>query len=482
MLNTSVKDLAEKIRSKDISALELTQFYIDRIEKHNGLINAVIAERFDRALSDARLADKMVRADASLGPLHGIPMTIKDAYEVTGLTCDVGHLPYKGRVSTQDAVVVQRLRAAGAIILGKTNTPLLCADLQTYNAIHGTTNNPHDLAHTPGGSSGGAAAALASGMTPLEFGSDIGGSIRTPAHFCGVFGHKSTFGVIPQSGHVPPVHGARTGSALNVVGPLARTVTDLELAFNVTVGLDERVGSGLRLALPHCKIRSPRSLRVGLWLGDDYCPVDAELLRGIERAARVLESEGAIVEEAKPDFSLAEHHETYLMHLAPIIAAGFGPKEIDIMQSVVSTTSPSDKSPSVIQARGSLLPHREWLFWNEIRAHLADQWTDFFNSYDVLICPISPTTAMPHDQETSYSARKIWVNGHARPYSDNVVWAGVATLCGLPATAVPVGLHSNGLPYGLQIIGPQYADRTTLSVARMLEGVGYQSRLADGYA
>ncbi len=481
MLNTSAKELAMRMWMGELSSVEVTQFYIDRIDKHNPAVNAVIAERFEVALDEARQADEKVRRGEPLGALHGLPMTIKDAYEVAGLTCEVGHLPFKGRVSDTDAVVVQRLRAAGAIILGKTNTPLHCADLQTYNDIHGTTNNPHNLAHTPGGSSGGAAAALASGMTPLEFGSDIGGSIRTPSHFCGLFGHKPTFDIVPQRGHVPPAHGAKTTGELSVMGPLARSVDDLELAFDVTVGLDEKPGSGLRLELPSSAIDSPKQLRVGLWLGDDFCPVDTEILAGIEQAATSLEAMGAQVEEAKPAFSLAEHHETYLMNLSPIIAAGFGPDEIAMMERIAAASAPDDKSQTALQARGSVLAHREWFLWNEIRAHLAEQWRAFFSDYDVLICPVTPTTAMPHDQETPFGQRKIWVNGEARPYFDNVVWAGVATLCNLPSTAVPVGRHSNGLPFGLQIVGPEYADRTTMAVARWLEEAGYVTKLAEGY-
>ena len=481
MLNTSAKDLARRMGMGELSSVEVTQFYIDRIEKHNPAINAVIAERFEAALDEARQADEKVRRGEPLGALHGLPMTIKDAYEVTGLTCEVGHLPFKGRVSDRDAVVVQRLRAAGAIILGKTNTPLHCADLQTYNAIHGTTNNPHDVARTPGGSSGGAAAALASGMTPLELGSDIGGSIRTPSHFCGLFGHKPTFDIVPQRGHVPPAHGALTTSALGVMGPLARSVEDLELLLDVTAGFDTKPGSGLELALPASRVESVKHLRVGVWLGDDYCPVDHEILAGIERAVQALALQGAEVSEAKPDFSLAEHHETYLMHLAPIIGVNFGPDEIALMQRVARELGPDDKSHNAIQARGTLLPHRDWLIWNEIRAHMLAKWGGFFEDYDVLICPVTPTTAMPHDQDTPFGARKIMVNGESRPYSDNVVWAGVATLCSLPSTAVPVGRHSNGLPFGLQVIGPEYGDRTTLAVARWLEEAGYITRLAEGY-
>ena len=482
MLDNNAKGLVRLIKNQELSSFEVTEYFIGRIEAHNGAINAVIAERFEAGRKEAQRADEMVKRGEPLGALHGLPMTIKDAYEVTGLTCEVGHLPFKGRVSDTDAVVVRRLRAAGAIILGKTNTPLHCADLQTYNAIHGTTNNPHDVARTPGGSSGGAAAALAAGMTPLEFGSDIGGSIRTPSHFCGLFGHKPTFDIVPQRGHVPPAHGAMTTSALGVMGPLARSVDDLELAFNVTVGFDSKPGVGAELALPPSNIESVKHLRVGLWLGDDYCPVDHEILAGIEQAVQALASQGAAVTEAKPDFSLAEHHETYLMHLSPIIGASFGPYEIALMERVARELGPDDKSHNAIQARGTLLPHREWLIWNEIRAHLVAKWAAFFEDYDVLICPVTPTTAMPHDQDTPFGARKILVNGEPRPYSDNIVWAGVATLCSLPSTAVPVGRHSDGLPFGLQVIGPEYGDRTTLAVASMLESMGYTAELASGFS
>ena len=487
MLHTSAKELAMRMWMGDLSSVELTRFYIDRIEKHNPAINAVIAERFEAALAEARQADKKVRDGEPMGALHRLPMTIKDAYEVTGLTCEVGHLPFEGRVSDTDtdtgtdAVVVKRLRAAGAVILGKTNTPPYCADWQTFNDIHGTTNNPHNLAHTPGGSSGGAAEALASGMAPLEFGSELGGSIRTPSHFSGLFGHKPTFDIVPQRGHVPPTHGAKQTGALDVMGPLARSVDDLELAFDVTVGIDGKPGSGLRLELPPSALDSPKQLRLGLWLGDDFCPVDNEILVGIEQAARSLEAVGARVEEHKPAFSLAEHHETYLMNLSTIVAAVFGPDEIAVMEQIAAASPPDDKSPTTLQARGAVLAHREWFLWKEVRAHLADQWRTFFSDHDILICPVTPTTAMPHDQETPLGQRKIWVNGETRPYFGNLVWAGVATLSNLPSTAVPVGRHSTGFPFGLQIVGPEYADRPTMAVARWLEEAGYVTRLAEGY-
>lgn len=215
----NARQLGRDIATGTLSSRDVTQFYIDRIRKYNPSLNAIVAERFDSALQDADKADQARQNGQPLGPLHGVPMTLKDAFEVEGLSCDVGVPDYAGTVSTTDSVVTQRLKAAGAIILGKTNTPFMCGDWQSFNDVHGTSNNPFDLAHTPGGSSGGAAAALAAGLTPLEYGSDIGGSIRVPAHYCGLFGHKPTHGIIPTRGHVPPKHGTLSAGDLNVVGP-----------------------------------------------------------------------------------------------------------------------------------------------------------------------------------------------------------------------------------------------------------------------
>ena len=481
ILEVSAAQLGDKISRGELTSTEVTEFFIERIEKYNLDINAVIDTRFDKALTEAKLADEKRENGAIDGPLHGVPITIKDAFEVVGLTCDVGYPAFAGRVSQTDAVVVQRLKAAGAIIIGKTNTPLLCADLQSYNDLHGTTNNPYNTAHTPGGSSGGSAAALAAGFTPLEFGSDIGGSIRTPAHFCGLFGHKPTYGIIPARGHVPPVHGALTESALSVVGPLARSVDDIELAFNLTLGLEKPSATALQLTLPETRATKPKNLRVGLWPGDPYCPIDDEIAHGIARAAKTLEEQGATIVDARPDFTLAEHHEVYLMNLGPIIARGFSTVQVENLTNAVENAAPGDKSADIIQARGALLAHREWLVWHEMKARLGAKWAEFFENIDVLLAPATPTPAMPHLPDKPFNAREITVNGMQRPYSDNVVWAGLASLCELPATAVPLGKHSSGLPIGMQIIGPVYGDRTTMAAARMLEQAGFAFVRAEAY-
>ncbi len=481
ILNLSAKQVGEKIGKGELSAVEITNFFIDRIEKYNPDINAVIDTRFEKALDEAKQADADRVAGKTSGPLHGMPMTIKDAFEVIGLTCDVGHAPFAGTVSTADAVIVQRLKAAGAIIIGKTNTPLLCSDLQSYNDIHGTTNNPHNVAHTPGGSSGGSAAALTAGFTPLEYGSDIGGSIRTPSHFCGLFGHKPTYGIIPQRGHVPPVHGAMSAPAINVVGPIARCMDDIDMAFEITVGLEAPEAAGLQLNLPDARVKTAKDLRVGIWASDPYCPVDNEITAGIETAARTLEAEGATVKDIAPQFTLAENHEIYLMHLWPIVGAEFAASEIDAMTKLVANAAPDDKSANVMQARGTLLPYREWLVWREMQAHIVAKWAKLFEDIDVLLCPVTPTPAMPHMQDKPIGEREIMVNGKLRPYLDNIVWAGLASLSGLPSTAVPLGKHSSGLPIGMQVIGPAYGDKTTMATARMLEQAGYSFQRPEAY-
>ena len=477
----NARQLGKDIAAGTLSSRDVTQFYIDRIRKYNPSLNAIVAERFDSALKDADKADKARDAGNLLGPLHGVPMTLKDAFEVEGLTCDVGVPDYAGTVSTKDSVVTQRLKAAGAIILGKTNTPFMCGDWQSFNDVHGTSHNPFHLEHTPGGSSGGAAAALAAGLTPLEYGSDIGGSIRVPAHFCGLFGHKPTHGIIPTRGHVPPKHGVLSTGDLNVVGPLARSVDDLELAFDLTVGPIMPASQGLQIALQGPRFSRPEGLRIGLWVDDNYCPVDAEMAANIEAAARTLEKLGASVVTIKPDFDLQLHTQAFVTLLSSVMGADFPEPVHASLQKMIDAADPKDTSLRLTQARGVRLMHKDWLYWNEVRAQMAQKWLELFEKVDVIFCPVTPTPAMPHTQGADFHSRAFEVNGAPREYMENVVWPGVATLCGLPATIAPVQRHSSGLPMGVQIIGPAYEDRTPMAVARMLEENGHHFVAPEGY-
>ena len=467
--------LAEEIAQGAVSSEDAVAHFIDRIETHNGEINAVVATRFDAALEEARIADAARAKGDNVGPLNGVPMTIKDLFEVDGLTCDAGFPEFKDHVSSADAVVTQRLKAAGAIILGKTNSPMAGGDIQTYNAVHGTTNNPHNLAHTPGGSSGGSAASLSAGLTALEYGSDIGGSIRAPSHFCGLFGHKPSFGIVPMRGHVPPPHGIRTEpSELSVAGPLARHPQDLELALDVTAGLDGAARQAMQLALQGPRFASPDGLRVGLWPSDAACEVENGFSTAMESAAKELEKRGAQVTSISPDFDKAEYFETYMLRLSAIIGSDMPQSVFNAMQTIVDAAGADDKSVKVIQARGFTLSHAEWLRLNVRRSRYEAAWQSLFEKVDVVLCPVTPSTAMAHDHNPDFHARRITVNGEARPYFDNFFWAGVPTLCGLPSTVVPLGRHENGLPFGMQIIGPAFEDKTPLAVAKMLEQIGYQ--------
>ena len=473
--------LGQDIAKGVLSAREVTQFFIDRIKKHNPALNAVVAERFNEALKDADKADAARQSGQTLGPLHGVPMTIKDAFEVDGLSCDVGAPQFAGTVSTSDSHVTARLKSSGAIILGKTNTPFMCGDWQSFNDIHGTTNNPYNLQHTPGGSSGGSAAALAAGLTPLEYGSDIGGSIRVQAHFCGLFGHKQTHGIVPTRGHVPPPHGALAAGDLNVVGPLARSVDDLELAFDLTLGLLRPASQAMQISLQGPCFTRPEGLRIGLWADDPYCPVDSEMASNIEAAARTLEKQGARVVHIKPDFDLAHHTETFLILLSSIMGADFPAPVHQSLQAMIDAADKDDKSLRMSQARGVRLLHKDWLYWNEVRAQMAAKWLALFEQVDVLFCPVTPTPAMPHTQDADFHCRAFSVNGAARNYMENIVWPGVSTLCGLPSTIAPLARHSSGLPMGMQIIGPAYEDKTPIAVARMLEQNGHHFQPPAGF-
>jgi amidase len=476
-------ELAKNIAGGTVSAKEATQHFIDRITQHNPAINAIIDTYFDAALESAEAADAARAKGEIKGVLHGLPMTIKDLFEVEGMTCDAGFPEFKGHVSTHDSVVAARLKAAGAIIIGKSNAPLAGGDIQTYNAVHGTTNNPHHLEHTPGGSSGGSAAALAAAMTPLEYGSDIGGSIRAPAHFSGLFGHKPTFNIVPMRGHVPPPHGLRwEPSELTVAGPLARTAHDLELALDATIGLDEGpMRQAVQLKLQGPRHSSPQGLRVGLWPTDAACEVETTFSQAIEQAGKALETEGAALSTIKPDFDMATHFETYMLRLSSIIGSDLPTAVIDNLKEVVAAAAPDDTSMRTVQARGITLSHGDWLRLSLRKAKYEMAWRAVFEKVDVLLCPVTPSTAMKHDHNPDFHARRIEVNGAERSYFDNFFWAGVATLCGLPSTVVPLGKHANGLPFGMQIIGPAYEDKTPLAVAKMLENIGYHWIEPEGY-
>jgi amidase len=461
----SAAQLAGMIRSGQTTSAELTHYFIDRIEKHDDKLNAVVVRVFEAALEAARRADEMLARGQPLGPLHGVPMTVKESNDLAGTPTTWGFPALRDNIAAEDAVVVARLKAAGAVIMGKTNVPLGLEDYQSYNDIYGTTNNPWDPARSPGGSSGGAAAALAAGLTGLESGSDIAGSIRNPAHYCGVYGHKPTYGIVPLQGHSL---GAAADIDLAVLGPLARSAEDLAIALDVVAGADRYKAPGWRLDLPPARAKSLDGLRVALWPSDRIAEPEAEIAERIHTIGDMLRKSGAIVaDDARPDFSAEDSHRTYVNLLGSAIGAA-APDDVHRHNMALAAEMPQDDDSFLAtMARAALLDHRAWAQTNETRAQLRLAWQRFFAGWDVVLCPIMVTTAFEHDRRPQRE-RRLNVNGADVPYYEQSFWAGLASVAGLPSTTFPTGLSNGGLPIGLQAIGAEYADRTTIEAARLI--------------
>lgn len=454
-----------------IGSEELLDAQLARIAERNPLLNAVVALDEERARTRCREADAARARGGSWGPLHGLPITIKDAYETEGLVTTSGAPELAHHVPGTDADAVARLKAAGAIVFGKTNLPLYAGDVQTFNDVYGVTRNPWDPDRSPGGSSGGAAVALATGMTLLELGSDIGGSIRNPAHYCGVFGHKPSFGAVPERGHIPGRPGQLSRTDLGVMGPMGRSVADLELGLDVLAG-DVLGVPGAVLPPAPARLRSLADVRVGVWLDDPCVPTDGAVRHVLDAAVAALAGAGAtVVDDARPVTSLEEQHRLYLTLLAGALGPAYPDEVRAYLAEVVAGLDPDDRSAPSVMARGLVQSHRDWVVADEHRARVQREWAEVFTRVDVLLTPVTPVAAVPHDTEIPMDQRVIQVDGQPQPYLSQLVWAGLATLPYLPATVVPAGRTDTGLPVGLQLVGPAFGDRLTLRVAALAEAV-----------
>ena len=462
LLDSTAGTLVEALAARRIGALELCDEAIARIIRRDASINAVVVRDFERARDQAREADRRL-AGGERAPLLGLPMTVKESFNVAGLATHWGIPPFKDFRPARDAVMVERLKAAGAVILGKTNVPTALADWQTVNPIHGLTVNPIDSARTPGGSSGGAAAALAARMVPLDLGSVLGGSIRVPAAFCGVFGHKPSLHLLPARGHDFPAHPGAP-DMLAVVGPMARCVADLQRALQVLAGPDVEEAVAYRLALPPARRLEPRALRVLLLTGHPLAVTAVEVRSAVKALADDLANAGAVVTDGSallPD--LAGAHATYLSMLNTITTRG-GP------DAVSPTTG------------------HQWLACVDRRALLIAQWRQLFEAFDVVLCPAFGTAPFEHVTERVMAKRVLRIDGLDTPYGAQLAWAGIASVAGLPATSVPIARTAAGLPIGAQIIGPHNEDATPLAVAAMIERlradlpIGAAARPARGTA
>jgi amidase len=460
----SARDLLELVSSGDASAVELLEAHVARLEKVNPTVNAVVREDLAAARARARELDRMGRSGERSGRLHGLPITIKDTFDVEGMPATSGAPEYANRPPrTQDAAAVARLRAAGAVIWGKTNTPYLAGDNQTNNVVHGRTSNPWDLNRTPGGSSGGAAAALATGITPLELGSDIGGSLRIPAHFCGVAALKPTFGRAPILGHVPPAPGSLSVRDLNVAGPMARNVADLRLMFEVLTG-ESAPAAGRKSGL--------RGKRIGVWADDPAFPLSAECRVAVETAGEAAATLGAQAIVARPEIDGGALVDLYLQLLLPILATDIPRplvKAMEVGRPIARALARGEPFSRGKWALYSAATHHDWLKADEARQRLKRNVAAFFTRWQAIIMPVAPSTAFEHIDTGDAVTRLLKVDGQPTPYHAFHSWIALATVCHLPAVVIPVRRSFGELPCGIQIVGPEGGDFEVLAIAEALE-------------
>jgi amidase len=459
------------LRTGKLSAGELMTLTLQRIEKLNPALNAIVYCDEEGGKTAANLADERIR-NGKARPLEGLPVTIKDAFDVAGMPSTGGSPTLKDRIPDVDAVAVRRLRNAGAIIIGKTNVPVFCGDFQAFNPMHGVTNNPWNEAYSSGGSSGGAAVAVATGMTSFELGSDQGSSVRWPAATNGIHGLKTSWGLVSSWGIIPPPPEKRTerNVELVVVGPMTRHAADLDLLLPILAGPRDTAIAGPLLPPP--RKDTPKGLRVAVWLDEAFAPVDRSVADGVRHAAALLSDEGAIVSEtARPGFRFEEAYEIFALLNHWIVGYGLPPKIRDKIASRAAAFAPGDLSHAALQARGVRMTPGLYQEVDMRRKRLMRQWAAFFSQWDVVLCPPAPVSALRHDHNPNIMARTLDVNGTAVPYLNFLHWAALAAGGNLPATVAPAGFTPVGMPSGVQIVGPFMEDRTPIAVSAMLERI-----------
>lgn len=452
-------ELADALRRGEISSANLLDAYLERIANLDATVNSVVTLDAGRARQDAARADDELRAGHVRGPLHGLPITIKDALETAGLRSTAGAPALAQHVPKRDAVAVERLRAAGAIVFGKTNLASWSADLQSFNPLFGTTNNPWNPALTAGGSSGGAAAAVACGFTAFDIGTDIGGSIRMPAHMCGVYGLRPSYGLVPPDGYLAGRRPLHTALDLNVVGPIARSARDLRLVLDVLAGPSSPDGRAWRLQLPD-DTRPLRELRFGVWLDDPVCPIASAYRAELERLVSALVGAGARAVPTVPD--------------TPFDALTATCLELNGAAKGLN----ADDAPA---GTSTEISHRRWLELDDQR-HMASRiWDDWFDDADVLLVPVLPVAAFPHDRNGPSMQRIVEVDSVPRTHGELLRWPALVTALGVPVCVAPIGLLDDGRPVGVQIVARRLHDRTAINFAEQLDALTGGFRPPPGF-
>ena len=464
----SATQLAAMIRAKKIGCLELLEHFLARVDAYNPALNAIVWQDRAGARRRARKADAAVAKGEKLGRLHGVPMTIKESFDIKGAPSTWGLPAWKDNIATADSVVVQRLTAAGANIFGKTNVPLMLASWQSFNEVYGTTNNPWDAARGPGGSSGGSAASLAAGFSGADCGSDIGASIRNPAHYCGVYGHKPTFGVVPDRGHRVP--GWHAPLDIAVCGAMARSAADLGLMLDIIAGPDHLDADAWSLNLPKSRAKSLNELRVAVMLTTPTAQVDTAyghvLQDFVDQVAR---AGGKVSDKERPEVDMTELHDLYFMLLRAALSAGVAQPDIDRWTAI--RAAQPDANPRFLRSatEGVTMEHRTWLKYDNRRHEMRAAFAAFFDKWDVLLCPVAASTAFPHNQTGERWGQTIAVNNNSQYVTEQMFWAGLSGMVFLPSTVGPAGRTSAGLPGGYQAIAGHGRDHTAIAFARLAE-------------
>ena len=449
---------AELIRRGEASSRELTELALARVDAVNRTMNAMVELSRETALRDAAAADAAIARGDPVGPLHGVPISVKEALNVAGMHTTWGNPAFSKFIADRDAAVVARLKAAGAVVVGKTNVALMLGDYaQTSNDLYGTTRNPWDPDRTPGGSSGGAAAAAAAGMTFLDYGSDLVGSIRIPASFCGVYGLKPSAGIVPLTGFQPPGPPAPDSDMtyMSALGPVARAAGDLRVALRATGGPEPPAAKAFSWSLAPSRHTRLRDFRVGVVLDDRHAPVTSDVGAVLSDAVDALTRTGATVTEGWPEgIDPGQSAESFGFQIGLFFAYQQAGDEPGSLTQVI------EQEARRMAARAA--------------------WSAYFTRFDAFLCPVNFTAAFPHDTRP-LQERTIATADGERPYSDQPFWTAHPSLAGLPAVSAPAGRTPRGLPVGLQIAGPRYEDDTPITLAELLADVtgGYQPPPVD---
>lgn len=458
MLNRygTITDAIDLLTSHRVSSSSLVEAAIERIVSEDETTNALVCLNFKCAREEAAAADAML-AQGERRPLLGVPITAKESLRVKDIATCWGIATHSNWKPESESEVIKRLRAAGAVILGKTNVAFGLADWQTSNPVYGTTSNPYDLDRTSGGSSGGAAAALAAGFTFLDVGSDLLGSIRIPAHFCGIYGLRPSAGLVPREGHAFP--GTLLSNEFAELGPMARSASDLSIALDVL--------AGPAMARPaQCDLQG---LRVLLLDTHPLTRTSQAICHAVQTCGSAMSAAGAEVSVDAGDLvQLAEDTRIFLQLIAPYNAARLTDDEYAQSRDRAAG-SHTDDSLAAFAWRACFAPARDWVRAREAAKGRQDAWKELFTYFDIVLCPVAPTVAFPHDHRPFYQ-RQLTIDGEKSPYFDQACWSTSASLCGLPAAVFP-WTQEEGMPLGLQIIGPRGGDRTLLQVLNVLEGL-----------